>query len=151
MKYQYLVRDFAKRTIDNVKLLEKHYGSKDRYEVTQLINSLYGLVIIPKEKALSYIPELNLQQLAASGWPQFEIIKDDTRCDNLRKLIVNLRNGAAHAKIEFEDQGGKIEKLTIANRWNQKHWRARISVDDLRIFVERFAEILENIRLPSNL
>ncbi len=43
----YFISDFANRTWNNMECI-KMYNS--RYEVTQLINSLFGLLIVPNEK-----------------------------------------------------------------------------------------------------
>lgn len=58
---EYFLEDFAKRTMENLEIIE-YYSSKrwmdiqgellkekKAYEVTQLINSLLGLVLIPME------------------------------------------------------------------------------------------------------
>ena len=58
---EYFLEDYAKRTMENLEIIE-HYSStrwmniqgellkeKKAYEVTQLINSLLGLVLIPME------------------------------------------------------------------------------------------------------
>ncbi len=142
MIYKHLLRDFAERTLKNLEILERHYGSDDRYEVTQLVNSLLGLVVFPKEKALKHIPTDLLSDLKAKDWPMFDVKADNTGCDNLRKLIENLRHGTAHDNITFEDNGGKIAWLTFSNKWKSRHWEGRISVADLRKFIKKFSNLL---------
>ncbi len=145
MMYKHLLRDFAERTFKNLEMLEKYYGPDDRYEVTQLVNSLLGLVVFPKEKALQYIPTDLLSDLKAKGWPTFDVRADNTGCDNLRKLIENLRHGTAHDNITFEDSGGKIAWLTFSNKWQGKHWEGRISVADLRVFIKQLSNLLADL------
>jgi hypothetical protein len=108
MIYKHLLRGFAERTVKNMEVLEQHYGPDDRYEVTQLVNSLLGLVVFPKEKALKYVPATPLSDLKMKGWPEFDVTTDNTGCDNLRKLIEDLCHCTAHDKIAFQDRGGKI-------------------------------------------
>ena len=44
------LNEFSSRTIKNLKFIDDHVGYSDVFEVTQLINSLLGLIIIPVEK-----------------------------------------------------------------------------------------------------
>lgn len=52
---QYFIEDFAKRTMENKRIIDAIVNHRpiydyEAYEVTQLINSLLGLVIMPTEK-----------------------------------------------------------------------------------------------------
>lgn len=47
---EFFLGDFANRTIENLKFIEDGAEQYKLYEVTQLINSLLGLIIIPVEK-----------------------------------------------------------------------------------------------------
>ena len=52
MQYKDTVRDFAERTIKNLEAIEKmknNNSNADVYEVTQLINSLLGLLVLIRE------------------------------------------------------------------------------------------------------
>jgi len=80
------------------------------------------------------------------------VIKDNTNCDDLRKLITNLRHGTAHASIEFEDTGGKIDQVTIRNQYQDINWQVKITVTNLRDFVQRFAALLSDEKVfPDDL
>lgn len=140
MQYEHFVEDFTERTLKNLRLVRKvKRGTKNRYEITQLVNSLLGLIVIPHEHLKGDIPPHKLVKLKERGWCLFDVEKDTTGCDNLRLLIENLRNGIAHGKLEFH--GNKdIAAITITNDWEKKLWKGRISVGDLRRFVEKFAE-----------
>lgn len=50
--YEVFIKEFTERTIKNYyKILERYEEDpSQRYEVTQLINSLFGLLIVPNEK-----------------------------------------------------------------------------------------------------
>lgn len=50
--YEHFVRDFIYRTRINKNIIQHRYeeNPKKKYEVTQLINSLFGLIIVPNEK-----------------------------------------------------------------------------------------------------
>ncbi|WP_352398536.1 HEPN family nuclease [[Clostridium] aminophilum] len=46
---EYFLHDFAKRTISNLTFVEEHAEQHELFEITQLINSLLGLIVIPVE------------------------------------------------------------------------------------------------------
>lgn len=59
MEYSDVVKDFAERTLVNLRQIESLSESGyEAYEVTQLINSLLGLLIFPKERFHESIPEI---------------------------------------------------------------------------------------------
>lgn len=41
------IKDFSKRTMENIKIID---NSPEAYKVTQVINSLFGLLIVPNER-----------------------------------------------------------------------------------------------------
>ena len=47
---EYFIKDFAKRTKFNLNYIKDHSKKDGPYEVTQMINSLLGIVILPVEK-----------------------------------------------------------------------------------------------------
>jgi len=49
--YGNLIRDFAERTIQNLNFIQAQASAADpdAYEVTQLWNSLLGLIVLPQE------------------------------------------------------------------------------------------------------
>ena len=52
------VGDFAKRTLANLNIIEQEIReNKDAYEVTQLINSLLGLIVFPFERQIKVADE----------------------------------------------------------------------------------------------
>lgn len=48
--YTHLVKEFADRTIDNLRIIENHNCDAKPKEVTQLINSFLGLLVVPSER-----------------------------------------------------------------------------------------------------
>jgi len=62
MEYEKLVQDFAYRTRKNLDALlylkrTKPDNNIEVYEVTQLINSMLGLLVFPKERYFDKIPK----------------------------------------------------------------------------------------------
>lgn len=79
--YEYFISDFAKRTMENYKLISENPNS--RYEVTQLINSLFGLLIVPNEK---YKYRKNGQGLKEN------MLKKTTEYNSILQTINTLKN-----------------------------------------------------------
>lgn len=59
---------FAERTLKNLSFIQNHVvkekaagkkdeGIMDAFEITQLINSFVGLLIIPRQKCFKYMPD----------------------------------------------------------------------------------------------
>jgi hypothetical protein len=132
MQYENFVEEFVRRTVENLRVIRKFKpGTMDRYEITQLVNSFLGLIVIPHEYIGSDIPAYSFQKLETMNWPLFSDVKDTTGCKDLRSLVEHLRNGIAHGKITFH--GNKdITAMTITNRWGRKLWEGTMSVGNLR-------------------
>ncbi len=95
LKGQNFVGDFAKRTLENLKTIEKAgRDEKTHYEVTQLINSLLGLIVFPKERSA-----VVKNSCIASLRPYIQYGDKNMPED---KLLNNLRNAIGHAHIFFE-------------------------------------------------
>jgi HEPN pEK499 p136 len=119
MNYSDLVTDFAKRTLANLDIVKRavEAGNPEAYEVTQLWNSLLGLIVAPRELDVQRLPSLTLAQLHALGWP------DITTGGKLQKatlegLVRSLRNAVAHFNVEFQANGnGEIHEVWL---WNEE-------------------------------
>lgn len=48
--YTHFIKEFADRTTENLQIVENSKDVHDRKEVTQLINSLLGLLVVPSER-----------------------------------------------------------------------------------------------------
>ena len=143
-----LLADFASRTLHNLQLIRgiKHRQPQAQaYEVTQLINSMLGLLVFPKEKYLDEIPEKTLEELKAEGWPIPEVRSGYDQVPNLRKFLSMMRNAVAHFNIEFLPNGrNEIAGIRVWNRNNSgaKTWEADLSLEDLESLALRFIALL---------
>jgi len=94
---------FAQLTLANLRFLEgalKANPHEDVHLVTQIVNSLLGLVVFLKEKNfVTAIEKLPLRQLANDGWPQVAITKGQS--DTLGDLVRHIRKAAAHGRLRF--------------------------------------------------
>ena len=157
MKYDenQLVLDFARRTKRNLEYIEsKSHDNYDLevYEVTQLINSMLGLLVFPQQKFFDDLPEISLGELVDKGWPKINTTKGKLKEDNLQQLLRYLRNGIAHFNVRFT--ANTSNKLTGVSIWNipqgkkMQDWEAELSLDDLRNIVYRFIELIEKKYQP---
>lgn len=145
MEYQDLVRDFAKRTQHNLKVIRKHHAKGDEvYVVTQLINSMLGLLVLPKEHFYESIPTTSLEELRDDDWPESVLSGHAKAPKHLRDLVRLLRNSIAHFNIEFVDEKGEIECVVLSNKCNCGNvtWRASLSLADLEFITEGIVELI---------
>lgn len=140
------VRDFAERTWKNYIFIEQsaHERTAEVYEVTQLINSLLGLLVFPQQQYMQQIPETPLEELYVAGWPQIKMISGESECRTLRDLVRYLRNSIAHFNMEFySNDNGELTGLLVWNmRGRHKNWVALMTLDDIKLFTKRFIEML---------
>lgn len=144
-----LVRDFAARTRQNLEFIENQQQlGEDVYEVTQLINSLLGLIVFPQQGMLERIPKTCLADLESQGWPTIEMTKGQSECRTLYDLVRYLRNGVAHFNLKFlSDPDDKLVGILI---WNRRArditWEARLTVPQLRRIADLFIHTILNYR-----
>jgi HEPN family protein len=150
--------DFAKRTLHNLELIKEHSikqpytaanGKPTSTEVTQLVNSMLGLLVFPRERYNKSIPKIKLADLAANGWPNVRVIEGNIQGDSLRDLIRLLRNSIAHCNIKFiSDNKNNIRGIEL---WNgapcgscgKCSFKVELSLDDMRVFIFKFVNLIE--------
>lgn len=149
MMYEELIADFAQRTEANLKTirhLAKENSSLPAYEVTQLVNSMLGLLIFPQQKYIDRIPNIPLADLEREGWPIPQVVGDHPQVSDLRQLVRMLRNAIAHCNLEFIAGGsGEIYALELWNKapsTGEATWRAQLTVDDLDAITTKFVALL---------
>ncbi len=100
-----LVYELARRTVHNLEFVNHQADGQSEsdprvFEVTQLINSLLGLVVLPHELAQG-ISAKRIEELRADGWaiPNMDFPKD--KPVELKDFIRHFRNALAHGFIQF--------------------------------------------------
>jgi len=142
----------AKRTLVNLRRIEsidsdeaeRGIAERERsvYPITQLVNSLLGLIVFPKERYADELPNRSLEDLVKEGWPALNItypteicepeakgcgdaacpckkhkkprVRPHPRCRNLKQFIRVLRNGVSHFNLEFRLDNGEVGDRSIA-------------------------------------
>ena len=108
---------FARRTRKNLVSVKEGFDSKEDFHwkdvhvVTQLVNSLLGIVVVPTERDLKKLClSETLTELYKQDWPRWNIPCGRHSCDTcgkctetatLKDLIKRLRNAAAHGHFDF--------------------------------------------------
>lgn len=140
---------FARRTKKNLDYLEQsRQNGADVHEVTQIVSSMLGLVIIPWERQLvAKLPEKSLGDLYTDGWPSWNLLLGST--DTLHELVRHLRNACAHGRVSFSSDSLSPAEVVITVEDARPHkpidWRASIRADQLRQFCLRFIELIEDL------
>ncbi len=150
MNYQDIVKDFAQRTkhnLETLRALQAERPDVEIFEVTQLINSLLGLLVFPQQRFVNNIPQTPLEEMVKSGWAVPQVHGKFKQVENLNQLIRYLRNAVAHCNIEFTaDEMGQINGLIVWNynnpRENTVNWEARLSLVDIEKITDRFIELI---------
>ena len=156
MEYRIIVQDFAHRTRKNLDLLRNLQAEDPEveiYEVTQLVNSLLGLLIFPQQSYFDDIPHIPLQELKEDGWPIPRIIGEYPQVKNLNQLVRYLRNAIAHFNVHFLVDDHR--QLTGIQVWNERElriaggkkethivWKAEISLLELELITNKFIDLL---------
>ena len=106
---------FALRTRENLRYVKDAFDrGGEVHVVTHLVNSLLGVVVVPKER---YFEEtfwsVSLEELTRRGWPEWcitldEPTKSNSKTETLGDLIRHLRNAAAHGRFTFIGNSGRF-------------------------------------------
>jgi hypothetical protein len=127
LDYNDVVRDFVERTKQNLKVIEDlRARGGEVHEVTQLINSMLGLLVFPREEYVDRIPRIGLPELRKDGWPAPKPVSSFPEATDLRELIRLLRNAIAHFNIRFIANDSR--EITGIRVWNKP---ARESLNNL--------------------
>lgn len=132
-------RSFSEHTLQIV----KSYSGP--YDATLMVNSLLGLLVVPKETFLKAIPESPLTELPKWGISQRSIIcsgnpgKTNPKPDTLRGLVINLRHAVAHFCISPILDDGSVTGFRYTNT---SGLIADISLTEMKTFVEKLSNHL---------
>jgi hypothetical protein len=146
MMYEDVVADFAQRTRKNLQSLELLQAQgHEVFEVTQLVNSMLGLLVFPREEFVGRIPAVPLSDLKRRGWPVPKVRPGFAQVENLNELVRYLRNAISHFNIEFIGDGhNEIRTVRLWNidRTGRRTWEAELGLTELRGIAERFTDLL---------
>lgn len=148
MEYKHFIADFTSRTRQNLEYLDEQYEQgASVYPVTQLWNSLLGLVVLPREREFESIERTPMVELWAQGWPRLKVT-EGSEPETVHDLLWMLRNAVAHFNVEFyaDDIRYQIQRVEVWNtppRSKKIIWKASLSVEDLRLLASRVADLYD--------
>lgn len=149
--YNNLELDFVERTIRLIgqytdMIQDLDFDNQLNYTLT--INCLLGLIVMPKERVVTYIPKEPLlnENLKNMGLVNTNIDKSIT---NLQELIQNLRHSIAHFDIEVisSTPDNLVDFIEFKGSGNQPETIARFSAPEIYPFLQYYAQCLtDNLR-----
>ncbi|MFK5981520.1 MAG: HEPN family nuclease [Flavobacteriaceae bacterium] len=104
--YKNIEHDFIERTMNLISQYESllhRFPFEEQYNYTLLINCLLGIIVLPKERVFSHIPNPRLTN-ALKRKMGLDASKINPNYTNLRDLIIGLRNSIAHFNFEIISQ-----------------------------------------------
>jgi len=144
--YHNLEPEFILRTL---RLIDQYYGVLDNYpfeeqfNYTLTINCLLGLIVMPKERVISYVPtdRLTREYLAEIGAPSLEV---NEKIHTLRDLVISLRHAVAHFDINVVSEGEQnlVDWLVFSDSENGGNVVARFRANELLPFLRHYAGCL---------
>ena len=148
-------RGFAERTRRNLELAKDSYDvRKDFHVVTQLVNSLLGIVVIPWQRH-SEQGEQDFESdiptdLFKKGWPHWKFTgtEEERESKTLMDLVWNLRNAAAHGHYDFtgDPDSRLLHEVTIKvgnGPLENSPWSYEIRGDKLYEFCVKLSKYIE--------
>ena len=132
---------FAKRTLTNLELIEKEYrkeksnGLSDQeicsvYEVTQLINSFTGFLVIPRAEFFDYLPDNISFDKESEAYSVLENIKEGKnkyKYKNTYHKCVK-KNIDGKSKLEYYKEYEALTPKTLALRLRNAIAHSRITI-----------------------
>ena len=159
-----LVKEFGERTLSNLDFVQRHAHRSDVYEITQLWNSLSGLLVLPYEHEVDAI-QGSLTEAAGRGWPDlsetFPLNDAQSASTDLADQIRRLRNAVSHYNVEFLSERGSIIGVRVwshqllrgsgkSQREMPINWRTEISIAQLDQLARATATLYaRNLRLAA--
>ncbi len=144
--YHNLEPEFIDRTL---RLIDQYYGVLDNYpfeeqfNYTLTINCLLGLIVMPKERVISFVPtdRLTREFLTEIGAPSLEV---GNGISTLRELVKSLRHAVAHFDINVisEDDKNLVNWLEFSDSENGGGLVARFRASELLPFLRHYAHCL---------
>lgn len=167
-------KEFAKRTLANLHFIDEEIKKRHRlgiddrdihdvFEVTQLINSFVGMIILPKEtfyrnlrgysRFLSPKAKLLLDNLANDPRKYSSTYTYEHRGEQIREQLTpknlsrHFRNAIAHNNLEILPQDytgeGKVTGFVFKDSNNYgEEFRLELTIDEIRILLEAECDLI---------
>lgn len=147
--YKDLEYEFIERTLLLIGQYEDifpRFEFQEQYNYTLLINCLLGLIVLPKERIITYIPNDRLTPGIKMNMGLVTSVIG-TGINTLRDLIINLRNSIAHFDIRVisNDDNFLINEIAFTDQGRDI---VRFKANELLPFIKYYSGLLlKNLRL----
>ena len=164
------VREFARRTLANLKFIEKEVESRhkagiedkdihDVFEVTQLINSFVGMLIFPKEACYNNVGNRNFFRNSEAKMILRDIVNNPAKYHSTykyedneklppKRLAKHLRNAIAHNRLRilFDDNASITgARFFDVDNDSGETFQIELKLEEIKILLIALCEaILEN-------
>ena len=151
--YKDLEYEFVERTLNLITQYETllhNFKFEEQYNYTLLINCLTGLIVMPKERTITAIPnDRLLSKIKFDMGLERTVI--NPKYETLRDFIIALRNCVAHFSIEVKSDhdGIRIGEIVFYDEQNGTRYEVAIfKATELLPFVRYYADwIKSNLKL----
>lgn len=142
--------EFAHRTLRNYR---KYKGD---YEITQLVNSLLGVLVVPRETFYEKKPITaklfsdDLIQELQEGILENAIGDEEMEIDNISEILRHMRNAICHGGILFcgeypsyTNKPVEIKEIEFTDDYGDSYFKIRISITTLVRLLQEFYDAIE--------
>lgn len=116
---QNFLKDFINRTLINLEFIQQaEKQGKEVYEVTQLVNSCLGLVVILQQYGDGFFTDADIFPILLKDLQNAittNTYKGNRKKTNFNNILYHLRNALSHGKLDFtnEEHDGKMQISSI--------------------------------------
>lgn len=149
MTYENFIKDFADRTMENLKIIEDISLKKENesgFEITQLINSMIGLLIFPQQKYFNQLKKFD------SNDEIIEIFKnakeENGENKNFAIMLRHMRNSISHNNLKIHPNALQ-KSITEIEFWDKKSnketARFTLKISDIKKILIKIHNLVEDI------
>lgn len=138
--------EFVERTlalIDQYNAMIEDKPFSEQYNYTLTLNCLLGLIVMPKERVLAYLPTVRLTQdlKAEMGLHRSQLPGSEM---NLREFINKMRNSVAHFCVQVESVSDAllVDQIVFKETQGEGNVYATFSAPELLPFLKFYARLL---------
>ena len=132
---------FFNRSLENLKLYEEQHANDPetyKYEVTMMLNSLLGILVVLKEKT-KVLDNVDISSLSYKG--------------TTKNFFRHMRNSISHGhfinhiKVDVETKEiAEIEFVDKCPICKEETFKQKLSVGELRILIDKISEAVNDVR-----